>query len=104
MHGWSILLLPYLADYERRRSGVRVRFSFFSLISCSSLTRTSTGMTPRAADIRFRLDRLGTLLPFSTLERKLRLKPDFRPSSCWVKPRSLLSTLTRVNPSIDGIL
>ena len=61
VHGWSILLLPYLWDYERRQSGVHVRFSFFSLISCSSLRRTSMGMTPRAADIRFRLDRLGTL-------------------------------------------
>jgi hypothetical protein len=54
------------SDYERPRSGVRVPFSFFSLISCSSLTRTSMGMTPRAADIWVRLDRLGTLLPFST--------------------------------------
>jgi hypothetical protein len=53
-------------DYERRRTGVRVRFSFFSLISYSSLTGTSMSMTLRAADIRVRLDRLGTLLPFST--------------------------------------
>src|SRR5215217_625005 len=57
---------PYLSDYKRRRSEVRVQSSFFSLISRSSLTRTSMGMTPRAADIRVRLDKLGTLFPFST--------------------------------------